>query len=99
MSFAQFKDNVFDQDQATPNQDQHSPSVIEPAQAEATPTLVPNEEASSESAIGVPGPGEHEEGPGNPGEPVPISGYLPLLLLIAFSLIIYTQRKNKKVNI
>jgi len=99
MSFAQFKDNVFDQDQAAPSQDQHSPSVIEPAEAEAAPMLVPNDQVSSESAIGVPGPGEQEEGPGNPGEPVPINGYIPLLLVSALALILYTQRRNKKVNI
>lgn len=99
MSFAQFKDNVFDQDQAAPNQDQHSPNVMEPNQTEAAPMMVPNDQVSSESAIGVPGPGEHEEGPGNPGEPVPINGYIPFLIVSAFALILYTQRKNKKVNI
>lgn len=39
--------------------------------------------------------------PSNPGEddPVPIDDYLLVLLLSGLSIIIYSQRKNKKVNI
>lgn len=96
MSFAQFKENVFDQDQAPANQNTQSLDAV--GQAEASPMLAPDSEVS-ESAIGVPGPGDQEEGPGNPGEPVPVDGYLPLLLLGGFVLIFYSHRKIKKINI
>lgn len=69
MSFAQFKENVFDQNQV-PAEKQNSPNLNAAQQAEAAPVLAPDGEAS-ESAMGVPGPGDQEEGPGNPGEPVP----------------------------
>lgn len=97
MSFAQFKENVFDQDQV-PAEQQNSPSLGTAQQTEAGPVLGPDGEVSSESAMGVPGPGDQEEGPGNPGEPVPIDGYVPVLLLSGLALIFYSQR-NKKVNI
>lgn len=96
MSFAQFKENVFDQNQV-PAEQQNSPNLNAAQQAEATPVLAPDGEAS-ESAMGVPGPGDQEEGPGNPGEPVPINGYIPVLLLSGLALIFYSQ-KNKKINI
>lgn len=96
MSFAQFKENVFDQNQV-PAEQQNSPNLNAAQQAEAAPVLAPDGEAS-ESAMGVPGPGDQEEGPGNPGEPVPINGYIPVLLLSGLALIFYSQR-NKKINI
>lgn len=95
LSFAQFTENVFAQDQATA--DQQALDKI-PNEAEATQTFTPVEEEQS-SLIGAPGPGDQEEGPGNPGNPVPINGYIPVLLAGALSLIIYYQRKNRKINI
>ncbi|WDF48307.1 hypothetical protein PQ459_07460 [Chryseobacterium sp. KACC 21268] len=90
MSFAQFTDNVFDQNQSTSGA----------SKTEANPgTYNPNETEQTSSSIGVPGPGDHEEAPGNPGEPVPINGYIPVLLLAGLTLIIYYQKKNKKINI
>lgn len=87
MSFAQFHDNVFEQ---------NSTATVQP-QTEADGTEVPA--GGSQSSFGVPGPGEQEEGPGNPGEPVPIDGYLPFLLIIGLAFTIYYERRNKKINI
>lgn len=97
MSFAQFKDNVFDQDKV-PSEQQNSSDLNATQQTESGAVLSTDEEVS-ESSAGVPGPEDHEEGPGNPGEPVPINDYVPLLLLSAFVLVIYSQRKRKKINI
>ena len=97
MSFAQFKENVFDQDQV-PAEQQNSSTLGTAQQSEAGSVLGPDGEASSESAMGIPGPGDQEEGPGNPGEPVPIDGYVPVLLLSGLALVFYSQR-NKKINI
>ncbi|MCG2791929.1 MAG: hypothetical protein L6262_00070 [Weeksellaceae bacterium] len=97
MSFAQFSDNVFDQDRA--GEARPAPNLTAPAPAQTIPTMAPVEEVSAENSTGVPGPGQHEEGPGNPGEPVPVDAYLPLLLLSAVALIFYYQKKNRKINI
>lgn len=37
-------------------------------------------------------------GPGNPGDPVPIDGYLPILLFAAGGMIVYFSRKKSKLN-
>lgn len=37
---------------------------------------------------------EPNNGPGNPGGPVPIDQYIPFLLVLAAGLVIYTQRKE-----
>lgn len=37
------------------------------------------------------------KGPGNPGDPVPIDGYLPVLLLAAGGMIVYYTRKRNKI--
>lgn len=39
-----------------------------------------------------------QRGPGNPGDPVPIDVYLPVLLITAFVLIVYQAHKQKEVN-
>ena len=39
-----------------------------------------------------------QKGPGNPGEPVPIDGYIPLLLITAVGFIIYQTCKEKKFS-
>lgn len=45
------------------------------------------------------GIGEHEEGgPGNPEEPVPIDDYIPLLVMVAFGMIVYTNYRKKKLS-
>ena len=36
-------------------------------------------------------------GPGNPGGPVPIDDYIPLLVLTALGIIIYKTRKNRNL--
>lgn len=99
MSFAQYSDNMFDQNQTTTGQQQPSSTNVA-SQAEANQnTYIPTEAEQSSSSIGVPGPGDQEEGPGNPGEPVPINDYIPYLLTVGVFLMIYYQVKNKKVNI
>jgi hypothetical protein len=85
MSFAQFKDNVFDQEQSKVEQRQ---SQDQSAQVEA---YDPNGEYSDENVESI--------GPGNPGEPAPIDGMVPFLLLVGLGLIFYYQRKNKKISI
>ena len=46
------------------------------------------------------GPLQRDTQPGGPGEPpAPIDDYIPWLLFAGMSIIIYSQRKNKKVNI
>lgn len=99
MSFAQFTDNVFEQQHSTAAP-QQSTNMNSATQAEANQnSFAPQEENQSSSLVGVPGPGEHEEGPGNPGEPVPINDYIPYLLILGVFLMIYYQIKNKKINI
>ena len=88
MSFAQFKDNVFDQ---------NKPSTSAQT-ADSQSAFGAEDETTNNTSSGVPSPGEHEEGPGNPG-PVPIDGSLTFLLLTGFVLILYFQHKNKKINI
>lgn len=99
MCFAQYTDNVFDKSQTATTTQQPSTmsgvSTAEPNQSEYDPT----EAEQSSSSVGVPGPGDQEEGPGNPGEPVPINDYIPYLLILGVFLMIYYQIKNKKVNI
>lgn len=86
MSFAQFQDNVFEKDKTVVQSDAQSAS-------EATAS-------DSQSSFGrIPDPGDQEEGPGNPGEPVPVDAYIPSLLLVGLSLVVYYQRKNRKINI
>ncbi|RRQ45324.1 hypothetical protein DTW91_10670 [Chryseobacterium sp. SC28] len=97
MSFAQFSNNVFDQDRAEP--EKVAPRLAEPAQAEAVPSMVPDDEVFTEPSTDLPDSGELERGPSNPGETVPVNGYLPLLLLSAVALIFYYQKKNRKINI
>jgi hypothetical protein len=95
MSFAQFEDNVFEQNNAATSQQPSdvNSSVKTDTHEAGTPS------GESQSSFGVPGPGEHEEGPGNPGEPVPIDGFVPFLLIAGLAFIIYYERKNKKINI
>lgn len=94
MSFAQFKDNVFEQNNAT-LQPQSEVSSLNQTATDGTGTST----EGTQSSFGVPGPGEQEEGPGNPGEPVPIDGFVPFLLFAGLAFIIYYERKNKKINI
>lgn len=58
-----------------------------------------NPDTNTSSLVGSPVGGEQPEGPGNPGTPVPINGFIFQLLLIGICLIFYFQRKNKKINI
>jgi len=85
MSFAQYKDNVFDQDQ----------SKVEQRQAQDQNAQVGAYDPNGESSDG----NVESIGPGNPGEPAPIDGLLPFLLMAGFGLIFYYQRKNIKINI
>lgn len=87
MGFAQFQDNVFEKDKA----------VVQPSAQSASEETASDSQASSFGS--VPDPGDQEEGPGNPGEPVPIDDYIPALLLGGLTLVIYYQRRNKKINI
>ncbi|WP_374442496.1 hypothetical protein [Epilithonimonas sp.] len=82
MSAAQFKENTFDQQS---DQNMHTNSNDN------------NTFENGQSATGVPVGGEHEEGPGNPGEPVPIDGLVPVLLLSSVALLAYFHRKNKSL--
>ncbi len=75
MSFAQYTDNVFDQNKAVTGE---STSLNRSTQAEENSGVFTPNEGDQSSSLGVPGPGEHEEAP---GEPVPIDDYIPLLLI------------------
>lgn len=62
----------------------------------------PSSESDSHSASAL--KDDEDDGgfgqPGTPGEPpAPIDDYIPWLLFAGMSIIIYSQRKNKKVNI
>lgn len=84
MSFAQFSENTFDGNQANMERQTSSNST------EVSSTL--ESEGSSLDEGGWT--------PGNPGAPkAPIDDYIPWLLFAGMSIIIYSQRKNKKVNI
>lgn len=76
LSFAQFQDNVFENEKRDAQQKPNS--------------------SSTESEDGPP---QRDTQPGGPGEPVPIDDYIPWLLFAGMSIIIYSQRENKKVNI
>ncbi|WP_072998094.1 hypothetical protein [Epilithonimonas mollis] len=86
MCFAQYQNNVFEKDQAKNDQ-------------QSTVSGNDNTFDSQQSAKGVPDGGEQEEGPGNPGDPVPINRLVPVLLLSGVVLVIYYQRNNSKINV
>jgi len=87
MSFAQFKENAFDNEHSKVNQENA---------ANQNSTF----EAEQSSASALPPGGEQPENPGNPGDPpVPINGLIPILLLSGLVLVVYYQRKNNKINI
>ncbi|SMP94837.1 hypothetical protein SAMN05421679_106155 [Epilithonimonas pallida] len=99
---AQFRaENEFDnnnQIQSNEQQSNHNVDPNDPTQVQSAPNNTFNENEEQNSNL-VPNGGEHPEGPGNPGEPVPINSLIPVLLLSGMSLMIYYQRKNKKTNI
>lgn len=82
MAGAQFKENTFDQQS---DQNMHTNSDDD------------NTFENGQSSTGVPVGGEHEEGPGNPGEAVPINGVVPVLLLTGMALLAYFYKKNKSL--
>ena len=41
----------------------------------------------------------NDDGPPNPGDPIPIDGYIPILLIAAGGMIVYYARKKKKLHI
>ncbi|WP_312822108.1 hypothetical protein [Epilithonimonas sp.] len=84
VSFAQFQDNVFEQDKSTTL---HNQSDVNNSTKIGTDTQVDGTQSSS-------------AGPGNPGpEPVLIDGFLPFLFLTGLVFIIYYREKSKKINI
>ena len=85
MSFAQFKENAFDNEHSRTDQEKTAQSSTF--------------ETDQSSASALPPGGEQPENPGNPGEPVPIKGLVPILLLSGVALAVYYQRKNNKINI
>lgn len=40
---------------------------------------------------------ETAKNPGNPGDPVPINDYIPILILTAFGIIFYKTRKKRNL--
>ena len=82
MAGAQFKENTFD------NQ---SNQTIQTSSADD------NTFENGQSSTGVRVGGEHEDGPGNPGEAVPINGVVPVLLLTGMALLAYFYKKNKSL--
>ena len=82
MAGAQFKENTFD------NQ---SNQTVQTSSADD------NTFENGQSTTGVPVGGEHEEGPGNPSDPVPINGVVPILLLTVMALLAYFYKKNKSL--
>jgi len=94
MSAAQLQTgNVFEENQPL-EQHQKPTNIHSDAVLEAQQNSFDNESSSA----GLVGGNEQPEAPGNPGEPVPIDGYLPLLLLSAAVLIFYAQRKKIEIN-
>jgi len=84
MSFAQFKDNVFEENKAAGNQ-QSSTEAGRSSSLGAPP--------AGEQSEGI-GPGN----PGEP-EPVPVDDYLPLLLIGGLSIVGYYQKRLRKIEI
>lgn len=41
---------------------------------------------------------QKDTGGGNPGDPVPIDNYIPILILTAVGIIVYQTRKEKNFN-
>ena len=89
LSYAQFKDNAFDNEHSKLNQQNSQ---------ELSATEINQGNTFDQEQSAVPQGGEQPEGPGNPGEPVPINGVVPILILSGLSLIFYYQRKNRKIN-
>ena len=86
MSLAQFKENAFDNESSKMTQENaiSQESAFEDQQA---------------SASALPPGGDQPEAPGNPGEPVPINGLIPVLIISGIALVVYYKRKNNKINI
>lgn len=85
-SFAQLKDNVFDQNNSSTR------SSAQTAEANATFGSEDGNETNSS--------GGYEHRPGNPGpEVVPIDSLIPFLILTGLVIILYFQRKDKNINI
>lgn len=75
--------------QSTNRFDQEDRSVVEDRSAMGDRSM----QNSNEQEGGV-----LQKGPGNPGDPVPIDTYIPLLLLTAIGFIVYQTRKEKNFN-
>ena len=87
VSFAQFQDNVFEQDKSASVQHRSGADVQGDAGQSSSGTL-----SSADDNQGGP--------PASPGdEPVPIDGFLPFLFLTGLVFIIYYRGKHKKINI
>jgi len=87
VSFAQFQDNVFEQDKSATSQHRSGADVQGDAGQSSSGTL-----SSADDDDG--------SNPGNPGnEPVPIDDFLPFLFLTGLVFIIYYKGKSKKINI
>ncbi len=86
MSFAQFQENTFDNEQTK-------------MARETAVTQSATFEEDQTTASALPPVGDQPEAPGNPGEPVPINGALPVLILTAVTLVFYYKRKKNKINI
>lgn len=99
MSLAQFKaESEFDNNNQIQSHERSRQTGVDQYDAQIAPDKTFGAEEQQSSGL-VPSGGEHPEGPGNPGEPVPIDGLIPILLLSGLSLIFCYQRKNKKINI
>lgn len=86
MSFAQFQENVFDNEQSKMTREN-----------DVTQSTAFEEDQTTASAL--PPGSDQPEAPGNPGEPVPINGAIPVLILTAVVLVFYYKRKKNKINI
>ncbi|MFC0344694.1 hypothetical protein [Epilithonimonas hispanica] len=85
VSFAQFQENVFEQDKLATSQHRSGADV---------------QGDTGQSSSGTPSSDDADGGLGNPGdEPVPIDGLLPFLFLTGLVFIIYYRGKHKKINI
>ena len=84
LSFAQFKDNVFEERKSNIESKDEGSGLS--AQKQSSGYDSNFEHSSSE-------PSNAQTGPGNPGEPAPIDDYIPYLLIGA-TVLIYIQRKK-----
>ena len=100
-SYGQFSDNSFENNN---DEGKYSSYVEHSSNYQKSNQVYSNNNqdnggSGTNSLSGPPIGGEQEEGPGNPGPPVPIDGSSYMLFISGAILMVYFHKRLKKVNI